>query len=104
MTENKSFTRDGKKVKEHYSNGELEMYFETETTPHFEIIRGYSNQEILFYTEVIYKNQLGKPYMVYENIDQEPGFYRRINRTGAFSFKTYDEFYECMFHEGENLV
>ena len=104
MTENKSFTRDGKKVKEYYSNGELDMYFETESTLNLTITRGYSATGTLFSNVVVYLNKLGKPFMIYENVDQIPGHYRRINSEGKHSYIAYDTFQECMLHDGESLI
>ena len=82
----------------------MEHIFEEYKDDHFEITRGFSCKNILFYTGVIYKNENGKPYVIYEKVDYEPGFYRRINAKGAYSYKTFDTFHECMLHEGESLI
>ncbi len=58
---------------------------------------------ILFDTEVIYKNKSGNPYIFYQQVDQTPDFYRRINPKGAHSEKTFDTFNECMNYHGIDL-
>ena len=90
--------------REHYSNFEKESFYETETTPHFKITRGYSSSGVLFSNNVIYLNRSGNPIMVYDNVDQIPGHYRRINSEGKHSYKAYDTFHECMLHKGESLT
>ena len=89
---------------QYFYEDEMDFYFETEDIPFFEITRGYSIEGILFFTAVVYKNKLGIPFMIYENVDQDPGFYRRINTNGSHSEKTFDTFYECMNYHGVNIV
>lgn len=79
-------------------------YFVTEETSYFKITKGYSYEGVLFDTEVIYKNKLGNPYIFYQQVDQTPGFYRRIDSEGRFTLKGFWTFRECMLHPGENLI
>lgn len=77
-------------------------YFEKEETRYFEITRGFSTNGLLFYNEVIYKNKFGKPYIIYEKVDDEPGFYRRINSKGQHSNVTFSSFLNCLKGKATN--
>ena len=80
------------------------MYFEEEKSRSFLTIYGYTKCRILFNTQVLYMNSNGKPYAFYEKIDNEPGFYRRINSEGAYSEKWFETFSECIQYPGEALI
>lgn len=82
----------------------MEDTFKTETTDFFEITYGFSVNEVLFYTCVVYKNSLGKPYAIYEWLDTESEFYRRINAQGFHSKKTFDTLRECILYHGEEII
>lgn len=78
-----------------------EPYFQEDSSKYFDITRGYSGSGVLFYQCVVYKNKLGNPYAIYEKIDDERGFYRRINSSGSHSGKSFDTFSECIKYHGE---
>lgn len=92
------------KIHKYYSNGKLESYFKTEDTQYFTITLGFTGHGLLFNVVVIYKNQFGRPYAQYEKVDDEPGFYRRINSEGALSIKDFDRFGDCIKYHGEKLI
>ena len=81
-----------------------EDYFIEKESARFHITEGYAKNGVLFYTSVIYKNEKEKPYAIYEKIDDEPGFYRRINSQGAQSKKWFDTFGECIKYQGEIII
>ncbi|WP_417876414.1 hypothetical protein [Winogradskyella sediminis] len=94
------FTRDNKSVVEYYSNYELNSYFEVETSKNFIITRGFSNNHKLFFTEVLYLIQNGKPYMCYNEVltidNVLKKHYRKINSKNKHSIDAFDSFMECL--------
>jgi|GEM_PF-5721928 len=82
----------------------MECRYEEYVDERFEITRGFSCQNKLFYTIVIYKNRMGKPYATYEKVDKPPQFYRRIDAQGRHSEKTFETFYGCLLYHGVSPI
>ncbi|MBC2838878.1 hypothetical protein [Robiginitalea sp. SC105] len=80
------------------------MDFFTRHEAFFEITSGYSEDGVLFYQSVLFKNKKGAAYAIYEKIDDEDGFYRRINAEGAHSLKWFPSFDECIKHHGADII
>lgn len=94
------FMRNGAEIREEYLNGKMHSYFEKRDEKYFTITRGFSNDHILFHTEVIYLRQNGKPYMHYNEVLNISGVlekhYRRINLKKQHSLEAFDSFEECL--------
>ncbi|MBP0903058.1 hypothetical protein ACFSKN_13880 [Mariniflexile gromovii] len=107
LTYERHYFKGSIKVIEYYSNHELNSYFETETTEFFIIERGYSNEDKLFSTNVIYLNQTGQPYMEYtEVLDIDKTLnkcYRKINSKKEYSFEGFDTFSDALKYKSHIL-
>jgi hypothetical protein len=99
----KEFIKNGCLINEHYVDGRLNFYFETKQTSSFDIVRGFSDPETLFHIQVKYKNSNRRPYVFYEQVNNQAGYYRRINSNGEHSKKSFDTFAECIIYQGEPL-
>jgi hypothetical protein len=103
----KHFERNNKQVIEYYSNHELDSYFETIKSKSFTITRGFSNDHVLFHTEVLYLRQNGKPYMCYNEVLNISGLlekhYRKVNSKNQYSLEAFDSFEECLKYKPDIL-
>ena len=52
----KHFIRNGKNIREHYTNNKLENYYEIERIEGIEITKGYGANDLLYFTEVVNYN------------------------------------------------
>lgn len=63
----KHFIRNRKNIREHYTNDELESYYEIEIIAGVEITKGYGANDLIFFTEVIDFNSK-PPKIVFQEI------------------------------------
>lgn len=96
----KVFIRNGAEIREEYVNGKMGSYFEKREEQYFTITRGFSNDHVLFHTEVLYLRQNGKPYMCYNEVLNISGLlekhYRKVNSKNQYSLEAFDSFAECL--------